>query len=40
MCLNCKEFAEDLLKYFLHPTRLVRISNSYDLDLEEYLELI
>ena len=37
---NCKVFAEELAAYVFHPVRLLRICENYDLELEEYFELI
>ena len=37
---NCKEFAEKLAAYVFHPTRLLRICETYGLDLEEYFEMV
>jgi len=37
---QCKEFASELLAYVLHPTRLIRLAASLDMDLEEYMELL
>jgi hypothetical protein len=37
---QCKEFSRDLLSYVLHPTRLIRLANALDMDLEDYMEFI
>ena len=37
---KCQPFAQELTTYVLNPARLLRICDSYNLDLEEYLELI
>ena len=37
---NCKTFAEELTAYVFHPSRLVRLCNTYGLDLEEYFECV
>ena len=38
MCENCKSFTEELTAYVFHPLRLINISNSYGIELEEYSE--
>jgi len=35
---NCKSFAEELTAYVFHPLRLQNISNTYGIELEEYIE--
>ena len=37
---NCKAFAEELATYVFHPMRLMRICESYGLELEEYFECV
>lgn len=37
---NCEPFAKELAEYVFHPSRLVRICNTYELDLADYMELI
>jgi len=37
---NCKKFAEELAAHVFHPARLLRICETYGLDLEEYFELV
>jgi len=37
---NCKTFAEELASYVFHPARLERICEAYELELEEYFELV
>jgi hypothetical protein len=37
---QCREFTRELLNYYLHPNRLMRIASTFDMDLEEYIELI
>jgi len=37
---KCKEFTQELLAYVLHPTRLMRLSNAMNMDLEEYMEFL
>ena len=37
---QCKEFAQELLSYVLHPARLMRLANEMDMDLEEYMEFL
>ena len=37
---NCKTFAEELAAYVFHPARLLRICETYKIDLEEYFELV
>jgi hypothetical protein len=37
---NCKSFAEELTAYVFHPLRLINISNSYGIELEEYIEYL
>jgi hypothetical protein len=40
MISNCKPFAEELVKYVFHPLRLQRLCTVYNLDLEEYFEMV
>jgi hypothetical protein len=40
MFLNCKSFAEELTKYVFHPSRLSRITQCYNIDLDEYFDLM
>ena len=37
---NCKKFAEELAAYVFHPARLLRICETYGLELDEYFELV
>jgi len=37
---NCKGFAEELASYVFHPARLLRICETYGLELEDYFELV
>jgi hypothetical protein len=37
---NCKEFACQLAQKVFHPERLNRISIKYDIEFDEYLDLI
>ena len=37
---NCQPFAKELAEYVFHPLRLVRVCNTYELDLADYMELI
>jgi len=37
---NCKPFAEELAAYVFHPLRLMRLCESYGLELEEYFEMV
>ena len=40
MRLNCQPFAKELAEYVFHPTRLIRVCSTYELDLADYMELI
>ena len=40
MRLNCRSFAEELTTYVFHPVRLSRITQCYNIDLDEYFELL
>lgn len=40
MKIKCQPFAQELATYVLNPTRLLRLCESYGLDLEEYMEII
>jgi hypothetical protein len=33
-------FCKELVEYVLHPLRISRISSNFELELEEYLDLI
>jgi len=33
-------FAEELIKYVFKPSRLTNLSNTFNIDLDEYVELI
>lgn len=35
-----KPFCKELVEYVLHPLRIDRIASLFDLELEEYLELV
>ena len=37
---NCKPFAQELAEYVFHPIRLMRLCESYGLELEEYFERV
>jgi hypothetical protein len=37
---NCKAFAEELAAYVFHPTRLLRICETYEIELPDYFELV
>lgn len=37
---NCQSFAKELAEYTLNPTRLMRLCDTYGLDLEEYMDLL
>jgi len=37
---NCKPFAEELAAYVFHPSRLERICKLYNMELDEYFELV
>jgi hypothetical protein len=37
---NCREFNKELIEYVYHPIRLIKLTKSYNVDLDEYLELI
>ena len=37
---NCKAFAEELAAYVFHPVRLMKICEKYELELEDYFELV
>jgi hypothetical protein len=37
---NCQAFAEELTAYVFHPTRLQRVCDTYNLDLDEYFEMV
>ena len=37
---NCRVFAEELTAYVFHPTRLMRICDSYGLDVVDYFEMV
>jgi hypothetical protein len=40
MLEQCKSFAKELTEYVFHPTRLERISQQYQVDLCDYLDLL
>jgi hypothetical protein len=40
MKTKCQPFAQELVTYVLNPTRLLRLCDTYGLDLEEYMELL
>ena len=40
MRARCMNFAEELAAYVFHPNRLMRISNQFDKEFDEYLFLI
>lgn len=37
---KCQPFAQELAMYVLNPTRLLRLCDTYGLDLEEYMEFL
>ena len=37
---NCNMFASELAAYVFHPNRLVRLCETYDLELDEYFESV
>ena len=37
---NCKIFAEELAKAVFNPIRAQRMADLYDMDMDEYLELL
>ena len=37
---SCKEFNKELIEYVYHPIRLIKLTQFYNIDLDEYLELI
>jgi hypothetical protein len=37
---QCKPFYEELVSYVFNPVRVMRIADAFELDLDEYLELI
>jgi hypothetical protein len=37
---NCKTFAEELAKAVFNPMRAQRMADLYELDMDEYLELL
>jgi hypothetical protein len=37
---QCKDFYEELVSYVFNPVRVMRIADAFELDLDEYLELI
>jgi hypothetical protein len=37
---KCKTFAEELAKVVFNPMRAQRMADQYDLDMDEYLELL
>lgn len=37
---KCRSFAEEMIAYVLHPLRLMRISEEYGIDMEEYMDMI
>jgi len=37
---NCNSFAQELAEYVYHPVRLMRLCDTYGLDLEEYMDLL
>ena len=39
MSENNRDFSKELTEYVLNPVRLCSISNKYNMDLEEYIEL-
>jgi hypothetical protein len=36
----CKPFAKELAEVVFHPARLMRICEKYNMDLDEYFELV
>jgi hypothetical protein len=36
----CQPFAKELAEYVFHPSRLMRVCSTYELDLADYMELI
>jgi len=40
MKAQCKEFYEELVSYVFNPARVMRMAGNFELDLDEYLELI
>lgn len=40
MKTKCQPFAQELTTYVLNPARLLRICDTYNLDLEEYLDIL
>jgi hypothetical protein len=37
---KCKPFAEELVKYVFHPQRVLRMSQQFEMYLDEYFEMI
>jgi hypothetical protein len=37
---KCKTFAEELVRAVFNPIRAQRMADLYDLDMDEYLELL
>ena len=40
MLLNCKEFARELAAYVFHPQRLTKLCESYNIEFEDYFEMV
>jgi hypothetical protein len=40
MRANCEAFAEELVSYVFHPMRLERMSNAFEMDMDEYNDLL
>lgn len=37
---KCKPFAEELFRYVLHPARLMRLADMFEMEMEDYVDLI
>jgi hypothetical protein len=37
---QCKPFSEELVSYVFNPTRAMRIADAFELELDEYFELL
>lgn len=40
MRAQCQPFAQELVAYVFHPSRIMRLCDAFNLDMEEYLELL